>query len=152
MKRFIVGAAAVVLAAFLMVGCEKAATNVVVPDPVPSPVASPTPDPLFVVVKAVVTQDGHVTTGVEAGSDFKVTASATQCFRSGEQVACPVIPRWHQRQIGGFEGNCAPYGDLYSNATVWNCLGDTRAATFEVDAEDFDGTILGYDITSVFVG
>ena len=138
-----------ILAAASLIACgsDTSLTN-------PTPISSPSPEApsLRVIVKATGSQGGQVTVGVAAGSDFKISGTATQCFEAGEQVKCPVIPRWHQTQIGGFDANCAPAGSLYTQSVVWNCLEPSRGATFHVCAEDFAGVALGCDDWVMFVG
>jgi hypothetical protein len=145
MKKFL----AVLVSVAFLVACEKAA--VVAPDPVPSPSPSPVAQ-LYVVVKAQTTQGGQETTGVGANSDFKVSGTATQCFQDGKSVPCPIIPRWHQELVGGFDAGCVPYGSLSSPAVTWNCSEASKSVSIQVSAEDLEGNDLGSDIVVVFIG
>lgn len=138
-----------ILALFLA-GCGSNPAAPILPSPEPSP--SPIVQPLYVVVKAQTTQNGQQTTGVSARSDFKVTGTATQCFQGGISVSCPIIPRWHQEQVGGFDAGCVPFGSLSSPAVVWNCSEESKAVSIQVSAEDLNGNDLGSDIVVVWIG
>lgn len=126
------------------------------PDPLatPSPTPAPTPDPVVVVVRAQATQGGpnNVVTGVSTGTDFKITGTMTACYQAGAKATCPIIPQWKQRQVGGWEANCIPYGSLNSQAETWNCYAESLGASFQVCAEDLNGNDLGCDTVSVQVG
>jgi hypothetical protein len=156
MKDYVLGAVRglCVGLACLIVATACDTTNAVIsPDPLPSP--SPVPAAQYrVLVHAEGRVGGQISTGVEAGHSFKISGTPTQCFDlTGKPLtACPVIPRWHQEWIGGFEAACVPAGAIFSNTVEWTCHNPSLGATFKVSAEDWDGTILGDDTWVMYVG
>jgi len=143
------------LATGLVIACLYTAcssTTPVLPDPVIEPSPSPTPAPIYVIVRAEGSQGGRVTTGVQAGTDFKITGTPTACYQGGQPIDCGVIPRWQQRQTGGFGAQCAPYGSLSSRGLNWNCHEPAGAATFEVCAISLEGAALGCDQWVMYIG
>jgi hypothetical protein len=93
------------------------------------------------------------TSGVPAGSDFKVDGSASQCFQGGDSVKCPSIPLWLQNVIGGNSAGCEQFGSQNSNPQIWNCKQATPdGVSIQVCALSVDRVQLGCDIVHVFIG
>jgi len=146
----------VILVGACLMGCGE--NPAAAPEASPSPEASPTPVPpqLAVIVRVSALQGGsNGVTTVQHFTDFKINGTATACFLLSQELPpqptqCPVIPRWKQRVIGGFDADCRPKGSLENSSVQWYCV-QPGNPTFQACAYDFDETELGCDLWSMEV-
>jgi hypothetical protein len=125
----------------LSMACGDSAT---VTSPEPSPSAGP--QERLVVVAVVGVQNGSQgVTRVQAGSEFKINATASRCYVDRVEVSCTkggfAIPYWSQRQTGG--APCEAQGDINSASVQYVCNSVGPGRAFEACALDFDQKSMG---------